>query len=129
MPRYTLPDGREVGLYEDMPFSEFVETVYQIPDDTADPYYRGQYINLTASEGVIIPDFIGRFETLASDFGYVMERIGYSAKLPHLTRSPDRRGEYYDKRLRELIAERFARDFETFDYPISIWPGWVSDGE
>jgi hypothetical protein len=100
-----------------MPFTEFVETIYQIPDDAADPHYRSQYVNLTAPDGALIPDFIGRFETLAEDFNYVVHKIGHSAKLPHLTRSPDKRGEYYDTRLRGLVAKRFARDFEILGYP------------
>jgi hypothetical protein len=114
---YTLPDRREIGLYKGMPFTEFVETIYQIPDDAADTHYRSQYVTLTAPDGVLIPDFIGRYETLTEDFNYVMHKIGLSAKLPHLTRSPDKRGEYYDARLRRLVAKRFAQDFEILGYP------------
>jgi chondroitin 4-sulfotransferase 11 len=117
--RYTLRDGREIGLYKGMPFTEFVETIYQLPDYAADPHFRSQYASLTTPEGALIPDFIGYFETLAEDFNYVMHKIGYSTKLPHLMRSPEKKcGEYYDARLRRLVAERFARDFEILGYPI-----------
>lgn len=116
--RYTTPEGNEIGLYKGMSFAEFVEVISQIPDADADVHYRSQVVNLYRADGVLIPDYVGRFETLEQDFAHVMREIGREARLPHLTRSPAsaKQGEYYDDRLRVLVAERFAADFKLLGY-------------
>lgn len=113
------PRYKDVVLYQGMPFREFVEAVYRIPDEAADPHYRSQHVTLLDPEGRLIPQCIGRFENLREDFAYILRRLGANdrgSSLPHLTRSPEKTGDYYDPEIRELVAERFARDFELFGY-------------
>jgi hypothetical protein len=82
-------------------------------------------------------DFVGRFENLQGDFARVCGRLGIpDPALPQtnasardkaprssmqrlLARCVRRRGaytDYYDARLRDLVAERYAEDIEAFGY-------------
>ncbi len=67
--------------------------------------------------GRIIVDFVGRFERLSSDFEYVCKQLAISAALPHKNKGPsvDYRS-FYNPRTRQLVAERFRRDIDTFGY-------------
>ena len=62
-------------------------------------------------------DFVGYFENLSQDFATVCNRIGVAPSLPKDNRSKhsDYRGFYTDD-LKELVAERLARDIEFFGY-------------
>ena len=113
------PRYKDVTLYKGMPFREFVEAVYRIPDEASDAHYRSQHITLLDPEGEFIPHYIGRFENLREDFTYVLNELGIADRatpLPHLTRSPARTSDYYDRETRRLVAERFAKDFELLGY-------------
>lgn len=72
---------------------------------------------LTDRRGNLLVDFVGRFESLATDFCYVCRVLGISAALPHVNRTPhqDYRS-YYDKRTIELVAWHFREDIELFGY-------------
>lgn len=67
--------------------------------------------------GEVIIDFVGRFETLASDFETVCSRIGVDAKLPHVNRTAhsDYR-EFYDDELIARVARHWRFDIELFGY-------------
>lgn len=70
--------------------------------------------------GRILADFVGRYERLEEDFGEACRRIGIrTPALPHKRRAADRgrdyRG-YYTDATRELVADHFRRDIETFGY-------------
>ena len=61
-------------------------------------------------------DFIGRFESLESDFSKLS-----NAKLPHLNaseRSPWQ--EYFTPPMFRIAADYYLKDFETFGYPIEL---------
>lgn len=65
----------------------------------------------------LLVDFVGRFESLASDFDWLCRRIGVTAALPRHNGS--RRGDYrdfYSDRLVRLVADHFAADIERFGY-------------
>ena len=64
-----------------------------------------------------VVDFVGRFENLQSDFGYVCNRIGIPFRLPRLnrTRSDDYRPNY-DDQTREIVARTYADDIRRFGY-------------
>lgn len=67
--------------------------------------------------GNILVDFVGRFESLNSDFRHVCERLKIDVQLPHMNKGPaiDFRT-YYNARTRALVADRFRRDIESFGY-------------
>ena len=68
-------------------------------------------------QGQTVVDFIGRFENLASDFGYVCQQLHIPFRLPKLNRT--QREDYssaYDDQTREMIASTYAADIKQFGY-------------
>ena len=123
-PFRNVPSEKASRLYKGMPFAEFVETVYEIPDDEANIHFASQHevVCGPGKEKLIMADFVGRFENLSADFAVVAERIGGPRKLelPHKMRSAGRASrpytEFYDDRLRDLVHERYREDIEIFGY-------------
>jgi hypothetical protein len=98
-------------------FGAFVEWVIATPD----PYPRGitklQSEMITDSQGKLLVDFIGHYESLEEDFAHICRRVGIDAALPHLNRSQhDDYRRYYNEHTRKLIGEHFRRDVELFGY-------------
>jgi chondroitin 4-sulfotransferase 11 len=76
-------------------------------------------INFTTNrEGNNIMDFIGRFENLRKDTDFVLDKLNIKAKLPHVNQSDKRNPylSYYDEYTRDIIAERYKKDIDYFDY-------------
>jgi chondroitin 4-sulfotransferase 11 len=72
---------------------------------------------LTDEDGVLIVDFVGRFERLAEDWAVVRQRLGLTAELPHANRSAHRGyRDYYTAATRDVVARRFERDIAHFGY-------------
>ena len=98
-------------------FDAFVEWVVKTPD----PYPKGitklQSEMLADSQGKLLMDFIGHYETLAEDYARVCKRVAIHAPLPHLNKSVhnDYRS-YYNSHTRDLIAEHFKSDIDLFGY-------------
>ncbi len=98
-------------------FDAFVEWVVKTPD----PYPKGitkrQSEMLADSQGKLLVEFIGRYETISADYARICERIGIEAPLPHLNQSAhkDYRS-YYNDHTRDLVAEHFKSDLELFGY-------------
>jgi len=63
-------------------------------------------------------DFIGKFENLQADFNFVCGKIGIKPrKLPHVNNTNHRHyTQYYNKETSEIVAEKYARDIEYFNY-------------
>ncbi|HEY1961498.1 MAG TPA: sulfotransferase family 2 domain-containing protein [Rhizomicrobium sp.] len=75
---------------------------------------------LLDEDGRMLVDFVGRFENFADDFGKVCDRLQLGEQqLPHVNKgggSRKRYQEYYDDRLRDLVAQTFAADIQRFGY-------------
>ena len=102
-----------------MPFEDFVAAVASIPDAEADEHFRSQHTFLTNRKGEIDADFVGRYERLAEDFQIVQQKTGLpNIELPRLqaARTVARYAAYYTPKTREIVAERFRKDIETFGY-------------
>ena len=88
---------------------------------TDSPYPKGatkfQYETLTDSDGRLLVNYVGRFETLAQDFAQVCHQVGLTTRLPHLNSSQHRNYRaYYNERSQQMVAEHFATDIHLFGY-------------
>jgi hypothetical protein len=67
--------------------------------------------------GRLLVDFVGRYESLETDFAYICRRIGVDATLPRCNAGSggDYR-EHYTQALVDRVAEAYADDVERFGY-------------
>jgi hypothetical protein len=124
-------DGVEFNFWKygslfrgDMSFREFVQATASIPDEEADIHFGSQYRHVMDADGAVLVDFLGRFESLARDFRRVCDRLGITdVALAHLHRTDGATyATYYDPHTRDLVAERWARDVQTFAYSFESSP-------
>lgn len=110
------------GLETGMPFAAFVEWLNSAEgsDDVADRHWMSQYRILAYDQPDLIQyDFVGRFERLEDDYRALQVATGLALPdLPHRlkTQGPKDYRLLYDDRTAELVARRYARDIELFDY-------------
>ncbi len=89
---------------------------YQYHIDTSMELQSEYLVDL---RGNVLVDFIGHYEDIEGDFREVCRRIGINPPpLAHRRRAKKRLDyrSYYSDATAELIAERFKRDIELFDY-------------
>lgn len=100
-----------------MDFDAFVKAVAEIPDEEANRHFRSQHTFFHSRWGMPV-NFVGKQESLLEDWEAVRRRIGFpDTEPPHrkFTPSTDYRAAYSDM-ARDLVAERYAVDIETFGY-------------
>ncbi len=99
------------------------ERPYQYHLDTS---IESQLDYLVGLDGEMLVDFVGRYENLAEDFERVAHRIGAPGlSLPHRRRAAGRAKDYrdyYSDRTAALVADRFRRDIEAFEYRFDPGP-------
>ncbi len=101
--------------FKKMSFSDFVHFVTKIPDEHCDPHFSPQH-RLLDLETL---DFIGRLENFEQDFSYIKEQISLSDDIKPEKRMTTKHGpyqSYYDDELRKMVAKKYARDLEIFNY-------------
>jgi hypothetical protein len=78
---------------------------------------RNQLDYVSDPDGAILVDFVGRYERLHHDIEVVKQRLRIAHGLPHSNRSThhDYRT-YYTTETRDIVARRFARDIDAFEY-------------
>ena len=102
-----------------MSFTDFAYAVASIPDEDADEHFRSQADYVTNSAGHVAVDFVGRYENLSNDFSKAASRIGLNPdlKLPRLQAASSRDfRRYYTPDIASLVASRYAKDVELFNY-------------
>lgn len=121
-------------------FKQFVLEGLPAKDPYSDAYRHvmPQSDFIFDKNGQPLVDFIGRFETLQSDFDFVCQRLGIvNSKLPFKNQSTTRTSlrdrikglfsdiqnpprihysSYYDDDSKELVAVQYASDIEAFGY-------------
>lgn len=138
------PFDREVSNYfwhaktntnkiKDVSFDDWVKWRYNIEPDCVgiewfndkDEFFynkgfarNNQLGHFVDTRGVIITDFIGRYETLNEDWEYIANKINVNPKLPHeypTERDRDYR-KYYSSESVDIIAKAHEIDLKTFNY-------------
>lgn len=122
---YEAVEGPPVRFWHGMPFLEFVEAAYRIPEEDANLHFASQHEVLCKSSArylwdqEMMPDFVGRFENLREDFAHIAEGVGLEDyELPHMlkTSSSSRYRDDYDERAARQAIRRYARDVALLDY-------------
>jgi hypothetical protein len=115
------------GLRPQMSFRDFAEWLCsdEGQDNYADKHWISQFELLSDGSQQLCCDFIGHFESFQDDFAKIFNKIGIiSIRLPILAGSKDMPvkarypnfKDYYDYRTIEMIARRYQKDIELFDY-------------
>lgn len=80
-------------------------------------HFRPQHEFLCDTDGVLMVDFVGKYETLETDFRKVSEKLGRAVTLPHLNPvERDKYEAYYSAETRAVVHSLYAKDFELFNY-------------
>lgn len=135
-----LSEYRYRNYFHHLSFRDFV--LNKLPKPGWDDEYRHvmpQYEMLYDSDGKLLVDFVGRFETLQQDFDQICEQLEIkNSQLPHRNKSDKKsrdlkrtvrnllflNGEnhkrsmtdFYDDETRAAVAEYYKKDIETFEY-------------
>ena len=80
--------------------------------------YWNQLDWITNKKNEVKVDFIGKFENLQEDFNIICDKIEISQiELPHKNKSKHKPyHKYYDNNTRSVVAEKYAKDIEYFNY-------------
>lgn len=102
-----------------MKFKEFLEIPFGKMKATMEQHSKPQYDLLQKNNSIDYIDYVGRFEELDKVIEIVFEKLG--KKIPNeipYHRKTDHKHytEYYDEELIELVANKYKKDIETFDY-------------
>jgi hypothetical protein len=79
-------------------------------------HFISQYDFLSSGERALV-DFVGKYENLERDFGFVCDKLGVNKTLEHRMKSTHAPyWSYYSQETLEIVAEKYAKDIEHFGY-------------
>lgn len=106
----------KTGSVEHDTFEEYVEHYVQYKHHK-DRHLLPQYFFITDNNERLLVNFLGKFESLKSDFERLIKQLGISAELPelHSTQKYDYR-DYYSSISRDIISKLYAKDLKIFDF-------------
>ena len=65
----------------------------------------------------LLVKFVGRYESIETDFRAICGKVGISTELPKINVSnTDPYQQYYDRESKELVAKTYQEDLDTFGY-------------
>lgn len=109
-------------LYENLDFEKFITNkciALQQKRLTQTDHFNTQMAFIKNEAGKIVPDFIGRFENLQTDFDYMCD-INHlkKKKLYTINKSNNKKhySLYYTDKTRDLVNETYREEIEFFDF-------------
>ena len=108
--------------------SDFLRSEYEMTNNKKNKtsYYFGYNKYYEGRAGKNLLDFIGKLENLQEDLDIVCDKIGITRqKLKHFNKRSRRSSgkrkhkhytEYYDDESQQIVAEKYAKDIEYFNY-------------
>ena len=109
----------EKNLSDFQDFSSFIREGLKQDHILDWPHFRPQVEFLKGQNGKIELDFIGRFENIENDFRIVRDHLGIQQELAHINKTQTKREPYrtyYSEELRDIVAQVYAEDIQTFGY-------------
>lgn len=104
------------GMSKDFTFNEFVEKIQHLKKQH--PHYDEQWSFLIDKQEKFNMDYIARMENLENDFMKICKKLKIAdSKIPHVNKA--KRGsyvKYYNDETKQIVAEKYARDIEYFNY-------------
>tara|TARA_Y100000034_G_scaffold135420_1_gene207269 strand:+ start:328 stop:876 length:549 start_codon:yes stop_codon:yes gene_type:complete len=100
-------------------FEAFIKWHNYATDACINPTQKKYQLDfLTDESGNVVVDYIGKFENLQKDFDIICDKIGIPRrKLPHMNKTGQKNyTKFYNNEMREIIAQRFIKDIEYFEY-------------
>jgi len=105
---------KQYGIHKDTTFAEFVHIISKLKDTVSENHFRSQH---TFIKGIKL-DFMGRLENMNTDIHFLCKKFNVNDfEIPNLLkieRRPYR--EYYDRKLKKLVAERYKEDIKLYNY-------------
>jgi len=100
-----------------MPFEEFSELICALSEQVTEKYFKSQAWSLS-HKGSLIPDFVGRLESVSNDWKRLEEIVGTTLRLERRNKNePTSYRDYYrNTRIRNLAGERYRDDVRLFNY-------------
>ena len=114
--------SRYKGLYPNMEFEAFVEWLMspEGSDSCADRHWLSQHKLLAVKDEILDYDFIGKIENFDEHFLYIIEKVGFEHKkvkaFNRFSSSQDDYKKAYNERTIKLVAMRYRKDIELFNY-------------
>ena len=100
-------------------FREFVLNWVSYENIYKYPHFVPQWKFLSDCHGRIEMDFIGRFETIETDFGIILDKLEIGNNLKHENKNQERNCSYrkeYDKEMIDVVNSVYRKDIELFNY-------------
>lgn len=105
-------------------FSKFIHNLDRLNNSSPSKSRRNllrtsnQLEHCVDENGQVILNYIGRFENLRNEWKKISKIINCKKPLPHVkaTKKHKHYSQYYTDELRDIIAGRFNKDIEYFDY-------------
>lgn len=111
----------DLGLPQEghITFEQFALSVQNAEPTSLDIHWKP--LNLLTAPHLINYNFIGRFETFARDFQFVLENIGLRKVEPitrcdHATGALELLRRYYSPKIQSIVEDIYQEDFDLFGY-------------
>lgn len=105
-------------------FSEFADALTLQKESQMDKHWRSQYSN--AFGDAVELDFVGKLENFENDMEFIKKRLDIGLEIsdfvrrPHETKANEKLLKFYTEKEIKIVKDRFAKDFEVFDYDTSF---------